>query len=78
MKWIKWLVVSMTTSLMLLACEQPKPEEDVEVVEPKLIVSPVKPSTVIAAGGEVKLILTANKDWSVSGAPTWMTVTSCL
>lgn len=74
MKWIKWLVVSMTTSLMLLACEQPKPEEDVEVVEPKLIVSPVKPSTVIAAGGEVKLILTANKDWSVSGAPTWMTV----
>lgn len=74
MKWIKWLVASMAASLMFFACEQQKPEEDVVVKDPKLTVSPVKPAQVAAAGGEFKLSLTANKDWTVSGVPSWMTV----
>ena len=74
MKWFKWLVASMAASLMFFACEQQKPEETVETVDPKLTVSPVEPSQVAAAGGEFKLSLTANKDWTVSGVPAWMTV----
>lgn len=73
MKWIKWLVAAIAASLMVLACEQPEPDTNVEV-EPKLTVSPVKPAQVSAAGGEFKLSLTANKDWSVTGIPAWMTV----
>ena len=73
MKWIKWLVAAIAASLMVLACEQPEPDTNVEV-EPKLTVSPVKPAQVSAAGGEFKLSLTANKDWTVTGIPAWMTV----
>ena len=56
---------------LLVACDQKEPDNT--PVTPNIRISPME-VTVPVAGGSATASLTANLDWTVSGAPSWLTV----
>ena len=74
MRYGRILVALTTVIAFLVGCDIQKPDDEHQVEKsPELRVSPLE-NTISAAGGEVSLVLTANMDWTVTGAPDWLTV----
>ena len=75
MKWINWLIAIFAVSVLVVSCDQSKPDTGVTNPKPaKVEISPSSPDQISAQGGTIKLNLTANRTWSVSGVPQWLTV----
>lgn len=75
MKWINWLIAIFAVSVLVVSCDQLKPDTGVTNPKPaKVEISPSSPDQISAQGGTIKLNLTANRTWSVSGVPQWLTV----
>ncbi len=75
MKLIKWITaacLAMVTVSAAFSCDEPEPEPVKK--DPELKVTPADPVSLPAAGGDAKLSLMSNVDWTVSGAPAWLTV----
>ena len=70
MKLIKWITaacLAMLAASAAFSCDEPDP--DPVKKDPELKVTPTDPVSMSAAGGEAKLSLMSNVDWTVSGAP---------
>lgn len=74
MKWINWLIVILAVSSLVISCDQSEPDNNTTPKPPKLEILPTQPSGFAAIGGEMKISLTANKDWKVTGVPEWLSV----
>ena len=75
MKLIKWITtacLAMAAASAAFSCDEPEPEPVKK--DPELKVTPADPVSLPAAGGDAKLSLMSNVDWTVSGAPAWLTV----
>lgn len=75
MKLIKWITaacLAMLAASAAFSCDEPDP--DPVKKDPELKVTPTDPVSMSAAGGEAKLSLMSNVDWTVSGAPAWLVV----
>mgnify|MGYP003307717185 CR=1 FL=1 len=75
MKLIKWITtacLAMVAVSAAFSCDEPEPEPVKK--DPELKVTPADPVSLPAAGGDAKLSLMSNVDWTVSGAPAWLTV----
>lgn len=74
MKWFNWLIAIFAVSFLVISCDQSEPDNGKTPKPPKLEIVPTQPSSFAAIGGEMKISLTANKDWKVTGVPEWLTV----
>ncbi len=75
MKWINWLVAILAVSVLAVSCDQANKDNGTTTPKPaKVEISPSKPDQISANGGSIKINLTANRDWKVTGMPQWLTV----
>ena len=75
MKWINWLVAIVAVSVLAVSCEQTNKDSGTTTPKPaKVEISPSKLDQISANGGSIKINLTANRDWKVTGVPQWLTV----
>ena len=71
MKLNKFFTLIAVAVTMFVACDQKEPDNTPET--PSIRISPIE-VTVPVAGGSATASLTANLDWTVSGVPSWLTV----
>ena len=75
MKWFNRLIAILAMSVIAVSCDQSKQDKNVTTPKPaKVEISPSTPEQISANGGSIKINLTANRDWRVSGIPEWLTV----
>ena len=71
MKHNKIFSLIAAAAALFVACDQKEPDNTPDT--PNIRISPIE-VTVPVAGGSATASLTANLDWTVSGAPAWLTV----
>ena len=75
MKSINWLIALVAVSALVVSCDQSSKDSGTPTPKPaKVEISPAKPDQIPAKGGTIKINLTANRDWNVTGVPEWLTV----
>lgn len=74
MKSIHCLIATLAALLIFVSCDKKSGDDSVTVKPPKIEITPSAPDRISGVGGETKINLIANREWSITGTPDWLTV----